>query len=179
MPTPRFTGVEMRVPRVSCLFFFLPLFLTTGTAPGHAQGTPTPVTPIVRYHFGDDPAWASAAFDDISWQAAQQGQWSRPSFYSDGFVWVRLRVPVRSDTAEPLALQVGAMQNALIAYEVFVNGTRVGSFGKIRPANSSRACRGKQSLIRLEGSPIPESLQRSRCVPGIRPLLAGSADSTA
>ena len=42
-------------------------------------------------------------------------------------------MPVRRDTAEPLALRVGSLQHVLAAYEDFVNGSRVGSFGKIPP----------------------------------------------
>jgi len=104
----------------------------------HAQGAPSPGTPnAVRYQFGDDSdggkGWASPAFDDSSWPAEQQDQWPRPAFYSNGFVWVRFCVPVRSDTAEPLALRVTSLQHELASYEIFVNGTQIGSFGKVPP----------------------------------------------
>jgi hypothetical protein len=64
---------------------------------------------------------------------AQQGQWPEPAFYSDGFVWVRFRVPVGSDTAEPLAIRFINPQHVLTADEVSVNGILVGSFGKVPP----------------------------------------------
>jgi len=101
----------------------------------HAQQI-QPDAPI-RYHFGDDPdgklGWADPNFDDSAWPIAENGQWPRPPFYSDGFIWIRLRVPVRSDTAEPLTLRIGSLKHVLAAYEDFVNGSRVGSFGKIPP----------------------------------------------
>ena len=90
-------------------------------------------TQTIRYHYGDDPRWADPSFDDSSWAVATQDQWPRPAFYSDGFVWVRSRVPVRRGAAEPLAMRVDSLQHVLAAYEDFVNGSRVGSFGKIPP----------------------------------------------
>jgi len=100
-----------------------------------AQQAPT--TAIVRYHFGDDPdgskGWAKANFDDSAWPVAQDGRWPGPAFQSNGFVWVRFHVPVRSDTVEPLAIRVFAPQFALAADEVFVNGRLVGRFGRTPP----------------------------------------------
>jgi Stage II sporulation protein E (SpoIIE) len=46
---------------------------------------------------------------------------------------VRFRVPVRSDIAGPLAIRVGNPPTVLIADEVFVNGTSVGTVGKLPP----------------------------------------------
>ena len=95
-----------------------------------------PAAPV-RYHFGDDPdskrGWANRDFDDSAWPVAQQGQWPEPAFYSDGFVWVRFHIPVRSDTTEPLAIRVITPQHVLTADEVFVNGALVGRFGKVPP----------------------------------------------
>ncbi len=116
---------------------YLPLLLLSAVHPAGAQPVPAPPAPAVRYHFGDDPdgskRWANANFDDSSWPVAPKDMWPRPPFYSDGFVWIRFCVPVRTDTTEPLALRVSSVQNTLIAYEVFVNGTRVGSFGRVSP----------------------------------------------
>ena len=116
---------------------YLPLLLLSAGHPAAAQPAPAPPARAVRYHFGDDPdgskGWANANFDDSSWPVGQKDNWPRPAFYSDGFVWVRILVPVRSDTAEPLALRVGSLSHVLIADEVFVNGKRVGSFGRVPP----------------------------------------------
>jgi len=87
----------------------------------------------VRYHFGDNPAWSSPSFDDSAWTAAQEGRWPEPAYDSDGYIWVRLRIPVRGDTAAPLAIRVVNPTNTLVADEVFVNGTSVGTIGKLPP----------------------------------------------
>ena len=121
-------------------------FLTAGTAIPYVllalctvqplladAASPQVTTQTIRYHYGDDPQWAGPDFEDSGWRVASQSGWPRPTFYSDGYVWVRFRVPVRSDTAEPLALRIDSLQHVLIAYEVFVNGTRVGSFGRVPP----------------------------------------------
>src|SRR5579871_2377347 len=120
-------------------------FLTTGvvalcallalcTAQLPAQETPSEAAAQnIRYHFGDDPRWANPAFDDSAWSVASQNQWPRPAFYSDGFTWVRFSVPVRSDTVEPLSLRVSSPIGTLLAYDTFVNGMHVGSFGKVPP----------------------------------------------
>ena len=121
-----------RVPRA---LLYLPVLLLPTVHSAGAQ--PAAPASAVRYHFGDDPdgskGWANANFDDRSWPVAPKDKWARPPFYSDGFVWVHFRVPVRTDTAEPLAIRVSSVQDTLIAYEVFVNGTRVGSFGRVSP----------------------------------------------
>ena len=120
---------------------YLPLLLLSAVHPASAQPAPATPAPAVRYQFGDDPdgskRWANANFDDSSWPVAPKDMWPRPPFYSDGFVWIRFRVPVRTDTMEPLALRVSSVQNTLIAYEVFVNGTPRG--GPAKPCFSSSA----------------------------------------
>ncbi|MFZ0393601.1 MAG: PP2C family protein-serine/threonine phosphatase [Terracidiphilus sp.] len=122
-----------RVPHV-LLCFALLFVLGRGSAP--AQTAASTAGPV-RYHFGDDPngakGWANPNTDDSSWPVAQQGRWPEPVFDSDGFVWVRMLVPVRSDTAEPLALRIVDLSRAWMANEVFVNGVRVGSFGRLPP----------------------------------------------
>ncbi len=86
----------------------------------------------VRYHFGDDTRWADPHFDDSAWPVAQRGLWPIPDFYSDGFVWVRFQVPVRSDLSG--ALSIGASDpRLLLSSETFVNGKLVGSFGRVPP----------------------------------------------
>jgi len=110
------------------------------SAYAHGATTPEDAPPSqgpVHYHFGDDPqgqlGWAGANFNDSAWPVAPQGRWPEPQFHSDGFVWVRFRVKVRSDAAEPLAIRIGNPRGALIADEVFVNGTEVGTFGRLPP----------------------------------------------
>ncbi len=94
-------------------------------------------TPVIRYQFGDDPSgskgWASPNFDDRAWPIAPQNQWPRPAFHSSGFIWVRFSVPVHNDTTGLLSLRVSGIHGTLLAYDVFVNGTRVGKFGTVPP----------------------------------------------
>ncbi|MGA7522743.1 MAG: PP2C family protein-serine/threonine phosphatase [Acidobacteriaceae bacterium] len=108
--------------------------LTQGAA---ASAEALPSQGSVHYRFGDDSngklGWASPELNDSAWPVGQQGRWLVPAFYSDGFVWVRFRVPVRRDAAEPLAIRVGNPPNVLIADEVFVNGTAVGAIGRLPP----------------------------------------------
>jgi len=101
--------------------------------PACAQSGADASASTVRYHFGDNPAWSSPSFDDSGWTAAQQVRWPEPAYDSDGYIWVRLRIPVRSDTAPPLAIRVVNPTNTLVADEVFVNGTSVGAIGKLPP----------------------------------------------
>jgi hypothetical protein len=119
-----------RLPRAMlCLALFA---LCLGSAPAQATASPAGA---VRYRLGDEPGgakgWAAANFDDSSWPVATQDRWPEPAFDSDGFIWVRVHVPVRGDTAEPLALRIGSLSRAWMANEVFVNGARVGSYGRV------------------------------------------------
>lgn len=122
--TPRKAWIALLVLIVACL---PRLWSETGAA----ASTPVP-SETVRYHFGDDARWADPNFDDSAWPVAQQGQWPMPPFYSDGFVWVRMRVPVRSDAAGPLAIRMLSPRD-MTAGEIFVNGSLVGQTGSFPP----------------------------------------------
>ncbi len=87
----------------------------------------------VRYHFGDDTRWADPSFDDSAWPVAQNGRWPLPAFYSDGIVWVRVRIPVPNHAPGPLAVRFSNQNASLIADELFVNGLRVGRQGSLPP----------------------------------------------
>ncbi len=110
-----------------------------------------------RYHFGDDPdgklGWADPNFDDSSWTVATQGRWPIPAFYSDGFMWVRARIPVPSGVAGPLAIRdtqnFGATVNGFVAAdEVFVNGVPMGGRGAF-PPRVELSVRGRDSVVDL------------------------------
>jgi hypothetical protein len=118
----------------ACDLLYLSLLPVVAVGAAFAQsGASVPPQSIVRYHAGDNPAWAGAHFDDSTWPVAERGRWPEPPYYSDGFVWVRFRVPVRNDTAEPLAIGVTNPSSGLVADQVFVNGTPVGSLGRVPP----------------------------------------------
>lgn len=122
------------LPRMPRMLWIAPLFLFAACAPrspGEAAAAPAEVAAQVRYHFGDDPRWADPNFDDSAWPVAHQGQWPVPPYDSDGFIWVRVRVPAREASA-PLALRLRD-NNVLIADEIFVNGVLVGRQGSLPP----------------------------------------------
>ncbi len=112
--------------RVAGLALFLAALMAHGAWSQPGAGA-------IRYHSGDNPAWANPNIDDSSWPVTQQGRWPEPAFDSDGFVWVRILAPVPCDTAEPLALRIRSLSRAWMAEEVFVNGVRVGNFGSLPP----------------------------------------------
>jgi phosphoserine phosphatase RsbU/P len=115
-------------------FLLLALLLVVGFAPHFACAeSAASRSTVVRYHFGDNAAWALPSFNDSGWSFAQDGKWPGPSYYSSGFMWVRFEVRVRGDAAEPLALRVENSGTAEAAEEVFVNGRRVGTYGRFPP----------------------------------------------
>lgn len=94
--------------------------------------------PVMRYHYGNDPAWATPSFDDSSWAIAVNGEVPGPRFHSDGYVWIRARVHVPSGLAGPFGVQAqGAMQETGVE-QVFVNGAPVGQHGRFPPDAEAR-----------------------------------------
>jgi len=115
------------------------LLLLAAIAPRllRAQSAASPQLTL-RYHYGDSPVWASASFDDSSWPAGVNGEVPGPRFHSDGYLWIRARIPVPSGLAGPLGVQtLGAMQDSGVE-EVFVDGVPVGQYGKFPPHGETR-----------------------------------------
>jgi Stage II sporulation protein E (SpoIIE)/Beta-galactosidase jelly roll domain len=98
-----------------------------------------------KFRTGDNMAWAQTSFDDSSWGSMDltpppgsadetigvSGDlpgWTATGYpkYS-GYAWYRLRVNVQG-AGRPLALRMP--DNADDAYQVFVNGQQIGSFGR-------------------------------------------------
>ena len=100
-----------------------------------------------KFHTGDDPSWAQTDFDDSHWgtmdltsppdsedpnvetSGVLPGWTSRGYPDYSGFAWYRLRINVQ-DADRNLALRMP--DEADDAYQVFVNGTRIGEFGKFK-----------------------------------------------
>ena len=99
-----------------------------------------------KFHVGDDPRWADPSFDDAQWEtvdlAPKAGAFD-PIMGTSGYVpgWTakghpgywgyaryRIRVQVAVQPGESLALAGPA--NVDDAYQVFLNGALLGSFGK-------------------------------------------------
>lgn len=92
-----------------------------------------------KFHTGDDAAWAQPGFDDSNWENVDLTPGSRGlalgwtarghAGYS-GYAWYRLQVDVRGANRS-LALKMPDTFDD--AYQVFVNGQRIGEFGKFMP----------------------------------------------
>lgn len=85
-----------------------------------------------QFHLGDNPAWASPAFDDSAWEQLSAtkpwGAQSHPN--TEGFGWYRLHVAFAPGAPGAIALMVPQVDDA---YEVYWNGRPIGSFGKLPP----------------------------------------------
>lgn len=97
-----------------------------------AAQAPYPQLGTVLVQQGDDPRWASPAFDDRGWQAIH---WYRID-PQRRLLWVRAHVPLPAPSAferAPLAVQV----SALAAYEVYWNGEHIGGSGTPGPSEDA------------------------------------------
>jgi len=84
-----------------------------------------------RFHPGDDPAWASPAFDDSSWpQQNTTSTWNHQGYrgYS-GYAWYRLRLKLPA-TQDALGIDIGHVNSAA---EVYADGQLIGANGIMRP----------------------------------------------
>ncbi|MGA7884269.1 MAG: SpoIIE family protein phosphatase [Acidobacteriaceae bacterium] len=118
------------MPRRALLILLL---LALCSAPARVFAQTAPASPAIRYHYGDNPTWASPTFDDSSWPVAPQGSWPVPAFHSDGFVWIRARVPVPAASSGTLAIRVTSLGSYPEADRIFVNGRNVGGEGGFPP----------------------------------------------
>ena len=89
-----------------------------------------------RFHAGDDPQWASPAFDDSAWPLLRSDRsWTAQGYKDDnGFAWYRFRAQA-PETPEQIAVILPAI---LTDYEVFANGAKIGGFGQMPPDGSLR-----------------------------------------
>jgi hypothetical protein len=92
-----------------------------------------------KFRVGDDPAWAEPDFDDSGWEDVDltpgsrglaEGWTARGHAGYSGYAWYRLQVDV-AGANRSLALKMP--EDFDDAYQVFVNGQRVGEFGKFTP----------------------------------------------
>jgi len=98
-----------------------------------------------KFHTGDDPNWAAPNFDDSAWETLDltpppgahdsdvglsgyvPGWQARGHRGYIGYAWYRIRVSVSAPEGENLALDGPASVDS--AYQVFVNGRRLGEVG--------------------------------------------------
>ncbi len=86
-----------------------------------------------QFHLGDNPAWASPAFDDSTWeQLTADKPWGMQGHANqDGFAWYRLHVMLaRGQSPDQLAILMPAVEDV---YELYWNGQLVGAYGKLPP----------------------------------------------
>ena len=122
-----------------------------------------PLTGPWKFHTGDNLAWADPNFDDSNWQdytldakqsalpiaqllqSAALAGWQRhghPGY--TGYAWYRIRLQ-RPPDAHSLALLMP--QHFDDGYEVYVNGQKIGSFGKLDPVRAVYSERSKLFVL--------------------------------
>ncbi len=111
--------------------FLLPL-LITGALMGQTIEVkslfqPASLSGNWKHHDGDDPRWAAPDFDDSAWASEPMSEAVRLPRTQRAWYRVRLALP-EPIPQEPLSVLIGAFGNAY-AYEVFINGRRVGAEG--------------------------------------------------
>jgi hypothetical protein len=88
-----------------------------------------------REHAGDDPSWASTAFDDSHWQTVSYPVQQSSGEKTDGFRWYRTTVTLPSSLqGRDLAIGIGPLDEV---YEIYVEGVLVGRFGHWTPKPES------------------------------------------
>ncbi|HEU5458145.1 MAG TPA: SpoIIE family protein phosphatase [Terracidiphilus sp.] len=115
---------------VAALHVTVPAFANT---PIHFDGGAATLNGPWQFHLGDNPAWASPAFDDDAWeQLTADEPWGMQGHANrDGFAWYRYHIVLaHGQSPDQLAILIPAVEDA---YELYWNGHLVGSHGKLPP----------------------------------------------
>lgn len=161
------------------LLAFLYLLTALMTVSGSASAGPTGVARLSlgrstvplngpwRFQIGDDPRWASPAYDDSSWEqvdltpspGAHDGDVGLPGYVSGwsrrghagytGYAWYRMTVSVESDVGSPLALAGPTLVDS--TYQLYVDGKLLGGSGEFAGATP------KVFGVRPSAFPLPAS----------------------
>ncbi|HVZ84613.1 MAG TPA: PP2C family protein-serine/threonine phosphatase [Terracidiphilus sp.] len=87
-----------------------------------------------QFRQGDDPAWASPAFDDSLWDRLTVDKpWGQQGYDSyEGFAWYRRHIQLNPAQGAPatFSLLIPAIDDV---YEVYWNGRRIGGLGHMPP----------------------------------------------
>ena len=111
-------------------------------------GSFVPLGPDWLFSSGDNPVWASPAFDDSGWRTiSTENPLLKYGIRDIPYAWYRIHIHLRP-AARNFAV---ALTDVNGGYEVFVNGTRIGGHGPM--SNVLRS--GHGSLITY---PVPDSL---------------------
>lgn len=88
------------------------------------------------FHPGDNPAWAAPDFDDANWaHIAADRSWELQGFRNlTGFGWYRRRIVFAPEPGGDPGWQLAiALTGVYSSAEVYWNGHRVGSYGRLPP----------------------------------------------
>ena len=99
-----------------------------------------------RFAQGDNPEWKAVNFDDSGWSTTTPSDQTSNPILCKGFCWYRLRVSVPPESRD---LSIG-LNNIDTSYELFVNGQKIGSHGRMPPHPSNY-----QSNLNL--FPVPDA----------------------
>lgn len=144
-------------------FWFLLLFVCTFTAlRAQTFDVPSGGNSIVsldgqwRFHTGDDPAWASPAFDDSQWPLIRSDKSWTTQGYPDygGYAWYRFRLHV-SDGSAPLSLFLAQI---LTGYQLYADGRLIGGVGSIAPTRDPPILGGQRFQLPV-GTAGPQTIQ--------------------
>lgn len=109
-----------------------------------------------RFHTGDDPGWASPAFDDSTWSLLRSDRsWFDQGFKGYGGVaWYRFRAIIGANTGS-LAIYIPALNDS---FQIYANGHLIGQVGGMPPQpwrviSSNQLFRVPRAVIR-PGEPI-------------------------
>ena len=87
-----------------------------------------------QFHVGDDPRWASPAFDDAAWESlttdSPWGAQGHPAY--TGVAWYRRDLDIEPAPGAPRQYRV-LIPHAEDAYEVYWNGQLIGRYGHFPP----------------------------------------------
>ncbi len=122
--------------RVLLLLFGCAILLTAGAraevfkAPNPGTGSLT-ITGPWQFHTSDDMAWANPALDDSHWeQIRADDTWGAQTHPGHtGFAWYRKHIEI-TGADKSLAILIPPVDDA---YEIYWNGKRIGTYGKLPP----------------------------------------------
>jgi hypothetical protein len=117
----------------------------------------------MRYHVGDDRAWADPSFDDSSWPTISTSQTLRDAGLGkySGYLWYRFRVKL--PTTAPMA--IGIVRD-ISSYELFADGKQIGSWGSMSGSDLHYASSPQIFPFPGEPRPLVSVAVRMRIEPG-------------
>jgi sigma-B regulation protein RsbU (phosphoserine phosphatase) len=100
-----------------------------------------------RFHTGDDPSWADPNFNDSKWSLLRSDEdWGQQGFKGyGGMAWYRFRVIVPAGL-DRISLYLPHLRTC---YEVFANGSLIGTYGKMPPNKTAYAGGGDYQVYPL------------------------------